>query len=197
MDMSTYQKKTSLDDRIIFMKPGKQNVSTQFFTSKSFKESRLQKYVGFIHAFTGCDTTSCFYGKGKKKLHKILLDNQDLLPLVDSFYDEKTSSVEVAECGSEIIARLYGTKAENKKKISLLDLRYKHFETSTIKDNFKLECLPPSKGAAAQHSYRVYHQLQTWLGLKKDATEWGWKPTSNVNTKLDEIYHDFIHEIRL
>lgn len=38
-----------------------------------------------------------------------------------------------------------------------------------------MEKLPPTEGAAAQHCFRVYLQIQTWLGNEKDATDWGWK----------------------
>jgi hypothetical protein len=43
--------------------------------------------------------------------------------------------------------------------------------TSTI----KLESLPPTSAAAAQHSLRAYHQVQTWRGKMVDATAWGWQ----------------------
>ncbi|CAH1115838.1 unnamed protein product [Psylliodes chrysocephalus] len=29
-------------------------------------------------------------------------------------------------------------------------------------------------GAAKQHSYRVFHQVQSWRGVQLPATEWGW-----------------------
>ena len=32
--------------------------------------------------------------------------------------------------------------------------------------------MPQTSDVAAQHSFRVYHQIQTWLGNKKD---WRWK----------------------
>ena len=36
------------------------------------------------------------------------------------------------------------------------------------------ESLPPTCDAAKCHSYRVYHQVQAWLGNILDPTEWGW-----------------------
>ncbi|MPC95446.1 hypothetical protein E2C01_090658 [Portunus trituberculatus] len=35
------------------------------------------------------------------------------------------------------------------------------------------ESLPPTCDAATYHSYRVYHQVQTWLGNILDPTKWG------------------------
>lgn len=39
----------------------------------------------------------------------------------------------------------------------------------------KLECLPPTAEAARQHFYRVYLQVQNWLGNELSPEEWGWK----------------------
>ena len=36
------------------------------------------------------------------------------------------------------------------------------------------ESLPPTCDAAKYHSYRVYHQVQTWQGNHPDPTKWGW-----------------------
>ncbi|KAJ8684888.1 hypothetical protein QAD02_020681 [Eretmocerus hayati] len=79
---------------------------------------------------------------------------------------------------------MYGTKQENVKQMSLNELRYKHFEKLTQRESFKLECLPPSEGAATQHCYRTYHQIQMWFGIRKDATSWGWKRSSNGLTPI-------------
>uniref|UniRef100_A0A8D8RS01 Uncharacterized protein n=1 Tax=Cacopsylla melanoneura TaxID=428564 RepID=A0A8D8RS01_9HEMI len=35
--------------------------------------------------------------------------------------------------------------------------------------------LPPTEEAAAQHSYRTFHQVQKWLGVNLEPTNWGWK----------------------
>ncbi|KAL4705586.1 hypothetical protein ACJJTC_004463 [Scirpophaga incertulas] len=37
-----------------------------------------------------------------------------------------------------------------------------------------LETFLKIEEAAAQHSYRTYHQVQQWLRVEKDPTEWGW-----------------------
>lgn len=36
------------------------------------------------------------------------------------------------------------------------------------------ESLPPTCDAAKYHSYRAYHQVQTWIGNNLDPTKWGW-----------------------
>ena len=39
--------------------------------------------------------------------------------------------------------------------------------------DIKCEQLPPTSGAAEQHSYRVYHQLQAWDENDLDPISWG------------------------
>jgi len=37
--------------------------------------------------------------------------------------------------------------------------------------------LPPAEAATKYHSFRVYHQVQTWKNVELDPTDWGWKVT--------------------
>ena len=43
-----------------------------------------------------------------------------------------------------------------------------------LSTSFQLASLPPTSAAAEQHSYRVYLQVQEWLGNCLDPTKWGW-----------------------
>ncbi|KAJ8956750.1 hypothetical protein NQ318_014107 [Aromia moschata] len=55
-----------------------------------------------------------------------------------------------------------------------------------LKSNtFKLEKLPPTEEAAAQHSYRVYYQLQTWLDLS-DSEDIDEEPAKNNDIEIEE-----------
>lgn len=49
------------------------------------------------------------------------------------------------------------------------------------------ESLPPTCDAARYHSYRVYHQVQTWLGNILDPTKWGWLLHKGQNMKLKPV----------
>jgi hypothetical protein len=44
----------------------------------------------------------------------------------------------------------------------------------------QLACLPPISASAQQHLFRVYYQVQVWLGNKLDPEEWGWKLVDNT-----------------
>ncbi|GBP85485.1 hypothetical protein EVAR_89629_1 [Eumeta japonica] len=44
------------------------------------------------------------------------------------------------------------------------------------------------EGAAEQHCYRAYYQLQTWLGNELTVTDWGWKKHERgIMPKLTEM----------
>ncbi|GBM25097.1 hypothetical protein AVEN_96671-1 [Araneus ventricosus] len=52
---------------ILMLKEGKGKVKDRFYSSKDLKNSNLviegKKSITFLHAISGCDTTSVFYGK--------------------------------------------------------------------------------------------------------------------------------------
>ena len=56
--------------------------------------------------------------------------------------------------------------------ITLHELRYNLFEKSL--KTTKLEFLPPTSASSAQHSFRMYYQVQQWLSNKLVPEEWGW-----------------------
>ena len=76
--------------------------------------------------------------------------------------------------GEKIFAFLLGLPMEED---TLDSARLKAFNANVINSSSVIKCdtLPPTSAAAEQHSYRVYHQIQTWLENCLYATEWGWK----------------------
>lgn len=87
------------------------------------------------------------------------------------------SKARIANAGCKLIASIY--KCEDP-DLSLNKFRFKFYELLKAKSALKIDKLPPSEGVAKMHAYRVYFQLQTWLGNKKNATDWGWKMTKNI-----------------
>ena len=71
------------------------------------------------------------------------------------------------------------------------------FHSKVLKNASVIECtaLPPTSSAAAQHSYRVYYTIQTWLKNPLQPTEWGWTivndhyvpVTTNLKAAPDEL----------
>ncbi|GBN79778.1 hypothetical protein AVEN_100264-1 [Araneus ventricosus] len=54
---------------ILMLKEGKGRIKDRFYSSKDLRNSNLviecKNSIHFLHAISGCDTTSGFYGKGK------------------------------------------------------------------------------------------------------------------------------------
>ena len=62
----------------------------------------------FIHAMTGCDTTSALYNQGKCKVVKLAPTKRDLHPLMDMFVRASSSHDDVISAGERFMLALYG-----------------------------------------------------------------------------------------
>ena len=66
------------------------------------------KYLLFLHAFTGCDSTSHIHGIDKSTEFKKLLTSNDLKLLADIFCSQNKSKDEIEEAGKKSMLLLYG-----------------------------------------------------------------------------------------
>ena len=128
-----------------------------------------------IHAMTGCDSTSALFRKGKKKGFNVLRKSKNLHERVEVFNTSCASKECVAAAGESFLLALYGEA----KCRSLNELRFFAYKRATarlsLQRKFDLASLPPTSDAARQHSFRVYVQVQKWLGFELSRTDWGWK----------------------
>ncbi|KAJ8671769.1 hypothetical protein QAD02_003028 [Eretmocerus hayati] len=159
-------------EELYFFKPGKGKIPHYYFSCKSFQPNDLSHLVAFFHAFCGCDTVSAIFGKGKNTIVKLFRNKIDLIPLAESFNKSDTPVHELIENGIKIMARLYDIDGNSD---DLDEMRYQLFRIKMTKLSFKLESLPPTKKAAAQHILRAYLQVQIWLGNTTiTATKFEW-----------------------
>ena len=144
--------------------------------------NELQRELGtmkhrllFIHAMTGCDTTSALYNQGKCKALKLARAKTELHPLMDVFMRASSSHDDVASAGERFMLALYGAdKFASLNKY--INVAYKRGVARTsLSSSFQLSSIPPTSAAARQHSYRVYLQIQEWMGQSLTPTEWGWQ----------------------
>lgn len=165
---------------IFLRKPGRGNIREKVFTSsslaKKYNTPNIIKYLLVLHAFSGCDTTSAPYNLGKMKILNTLLKNPHLSNIFERYLSRKTLPNIIAVAGSTLFTALYGG---NPSKKSLNELRYQCYARLSIKSKANMASLPPTEDAARYHSYRVYHQVQTWLGNTLDPEDWGWKRTAH------------------
>lgn len=158
---------------IFFSKPGKGRTAPKMYSPHCLKYNKdVADNILFLHAFTGCDTTSAMYNVGKTKFMKKLNKNDELVKAAKLFKNKNLEQNVISEAGEQLFIALYGG---SNTEASIDSLRFKCFLKSSNKTKLNLSGLPPTKAAARQHSYRTYHQVQAWLGEYLDPEEWGWK----------------------
>ncbi|GBN93114.1 hypothetical protein AVEN_72877-1 [Araneus ventricosus] len=133
---------------------------------------KYQAHILFLHAITGCDTTSAFFKRGRTKVFKLFEKRHDLIDCAEVFTNIGSSPDIILTNGSCFLLAMYGTP----KKIDSIDkCRYLSFMKNTRNNKrVQLPCLPPTSAAAYQHLCRVYYQVQVWLGNELDPENWEW-----------------------
>ncbi|KAJ8870794.1 hypothetical protein PR048_027093 [Dryococelus australis] len=147
----------------------KDAVSPAIFSPANAGSSTVVGNILFLHAMSGCDTSTLFM-QGKMKSFKNLVKDPLVAEVVKVFKDSNATQEMVAAAGERFVVSLCGYSGTNK---------------SAFRYSSNIAALPPSAAAARKHSLRVNHQVQRWLGVEKNAKEWGWKKT---NTGLEPVF---------
>lgn len=115
-------------NNIFFRKPAKGNTPKKLYSPHSFKHDKsVLEHILFIHAFSGCDTTSSFYNIGKSKFINTLEKNPELRSSVELFKQEKVDPEVLTCAGEQFLIALYGG---NKHEKSINILRFHRFAKS-------------------------------------------------------------------
>ncbi|GBO42386.1 hypothetical protein AVEN_192569-1 [Araneus ventricosus] len=155
--------RTPTDRIIYFLKPVKAQIETKMYSSQSLSSfTKCQAHISFLHAITGCDTTSAFFKRRKTKEFKLFVKRHDLIDCAEVFTNIGSSPDITLTNGTRFLLAMYG--APN--KIASIDkYRYLTFVKNTSNNKLvQLSCLPPTFAAAYQHLCRVYYQVQVCLG---------------------------------
>jgi len=134
---------------------------------------RQRRYLLFCHAFTGCDTVSAIGGHGKTTLMKRFCAG-DIDEHMDTFLDVHATKDAVIRAGIAIFLYIYKTPGSS---TTLGATRYTLFSRKAAAGQINPETLPPTEGAAAQHSLRAYLQTHDWMVLQSmslDPRDYGW-----------------------
>ena len=102
-----------------------------------------------FHVFTGCDTTSSFYGKGKKKAYNILLDNEAFLLAFSRIGRNFSLPEDVEKVIEKFVCILYGQT----QVFNVNEARYRIFCASSSQ-----ESLPPTQDELYLHLNRTNYQ---------------------------------------
>lgn len=162
-------------ENLYFRKCGKGKVPDMLYSTECFKYNFPQA-VFFLHAFSGCDTTSALFGQGKAKFCTLLKNHPQLENAINVFSNPEATADQVANVGEKCLIYLYGGDPN---KINLNELRYRLFTKSAAKVKSNLARLPPTIDASRFHSLRCYHQVQKWLGIEHNPIQYGWIRTTH------------------
>ncbi|XP_011314648.1 uncharacterized protein [Fopius arisanus] len=138
----------------------------------------FKSFILFAHAFSGCDSTSAVFNKGKKIIISLLSENKDLCDAVSIFYEGGSSAAQLYTVAEKMIKHWYVNNEQ--RNLPINELRFELFRTfvpGAKRDG--LQSLPPTEAALLEHTKRVYFQVQQWLNYKLDPQDWGWERSMN------------------
>ena len=107
-----------------------------------------------LHTFSGCDSVSSFYGKGKVKAWKLMDESNSYDPFISLGKDLEPATEPLSKLES-FTSALYSHK-----ECSLVnDARFKHFKLQTK----ALEsAMPPNQDSLHKHIHRANYQAAIW-----------------------------------
>ena len=116
-----------------------------------------------LHVFIDCDTTSAFYGKGKKRAFTSLCQNQTCVEAFCKLGNSFSISSELPSALEKFVGELYGCPGI----CSVNEARYKAFCSPTTSS----QSLPLTHDALMQHLARANYQAaihrRQWFSLLK------------------------------
>ncbi|GFR91613.1 DNA damage-inducible protein DIN7 [Elysia marginata] len=151
-----------------------------------------------VHAFTGCDTTSCFAGKGKLRALNIIQKEEDLKVLFSKFGTSLVVSYDDCLLLESFVCILYGKTLHtgvNKVRYDIVRQRFKGKKGSISCNGGKM---PPCSQVSLLHIKRANFQTLIWRnavfqnpGLPKPE-ENGWQRNSVHELEVQWYKDDFI-----
>lgn len=77
------------------------------------KLGKLREHLLFVHAVSGCDTTSAPFGKGKTTVLNLVKGSERLKEISDTMNDVWADQIEIKEASIRMFVRLYGGKKQD------------------------------------------------------------------------------------
>lgn len=130
----------------------------------------------FLHAMTGCDSTSRIHGIGKASGFKKLCSQSSKLHECAKIFSIPNQSDEtITEAGELAMCCLFDSNS----KTDINQLRSQILRSKLVKAKSFVtpEKLPPTYSSTKYHSLRVYYQTLVFIGKDQQVkpVEWGWK----------------------
>ena len=131
-------------------------------TTKVFNINILRDRLGtaicegilFLHAFSGCDTTSRIYGVSKSAVLSLFVKNESFRSCSGVFYDSNASRDNIIQAGEQCALLVY--KARHLESLASVRLRIFNQTVAHAKCFVQPHMLPPTSAALPYHTLRVY-----------------------------------------
>lgn len=147
----------SPERNVFFLKPGKGKVESKLYSTTKLQQLGFTDSILLLHSFSGCDTTSAIYKKGKGSMVKLFMKlPSEMKNMYDIFKNQSSTPEMIAKVGEKIFLESYQAKNEQ----DLNTFRFKAFLKMSSQRKVDLASLPPTRGSAIQHSFRVYLQVK-------------------------------------
>ena len=82
--------------------------------------SSIKQHILFIHAWSGCDSVSAIFGKGKASFFKLVSKSISMQVVLETISDYWTTSEEVSDASMKAFKELHGGNSD----VSLRKMRY-------------------------------------------------------------------------
>ena len=117
---------------------------------------KVRELILFIHAFSGCDTTSCLHEKGKSSMVKLIEKSAIAQEKAGVFCKMNASHEEIGKAGQTILVLLYG----GDEKDTLATFRHRlYMKMAASASKINPAKLPPTDRAAYFQSLCVFLQV--------------------------------------
>ena len=136
------------------------------------------KIMSMFHAFSGCDTTSSFHGRGKKSAWESLVSFPDVKVAFQYLVDHPFEVLEISSPHFKLTERFTVALYD---RTSTSDSVNKARRELFSQKNHSLENLPPTQDALLQHVLSVTYQSGIWTNSVisdfeiPSPGEWGWR----------------------
>ncbi|CAB4001853.1 Hypothetical predicted protein [Paramuricea clavata] len=142
----------------LFVEIGSKSKKRILSVSKIFDNigKEMSDALPALHAISGCDFTSAFYGIGKQKMYKIAKSSDSFKDVLSKMGDSADFDLDLFPAVQKMIAECYGIKGCD----SINDARYRKFcSKAKVPDP---QQLPPTQDELLLHCQRANYVAKIW-----------------------------------
>ena len=163
-----------MTSKVLFHTGRGTNVRTIDVTSiKDHLGADVSSALIWIHCLTGCDSVSAFYGKGKIKALKLMLEDESFVDVFSKLGEHFDMSADVYDKLEEFVCCLHGSREEKR----IIVVRYYTFR---LESKFE-RSLPLNQDSLHEHFKRANYQAAVHRRATAkqvnapNPTSYGWK----------------------